>query len=142
MPRFADIALIELTACLDRHMRSYAKSKTFWKRQNSDAPPPRASAAAGWKNMASLRDLAQSLGLSVTTVSRALDGYSDGAEATRERVRAAADLAAYRPNAAARRLRKGATEVVTLILPTEPGHFNEPFYVELLAPIGDRLARA
>jgi LacI family transcriptional regulator len=91
--------------------------------------------------LASLRDLAQSLGLSITTVSRALDGYSDVSEATRARVRAAADLAAYRPHAAARRLRKGATEVVTLILPTEPGHFNEPFYIELLAPIGDRLAR-
>ncbi len=92
--------------------------------------------------LASLRDLAQSLGLSITTVSRALDGYSDVAEATRERVRAAADLAAYRPNAAARRLRKGTTEVVTLILPTEPGHFNEPFYIELFAPIGQRLALA
>lgn len=92
--------------------------------------------------MASLRDLARSLGLSITTVSRALDGYSDVSEATRERVRAAADSISYRPNAAARRLRRGATEVVTLVLPTEPGHFNEPLYIELLAPIGDRLAKA
>src|SRR5258706_12291893 len=92
--------------------------------------------------MGSLRDLAQSLGLSITTVSRALDGYSDVSVATRERVRAAADSPAYRPNAAARRLRRGATEVVTLILPTESGHFNEPLYITLLAPIGDRLALA
>jgi LacI family transcriptional regulator len=90
----------------------------------------------------SLRDLASSLGLSITTVSRALDGYPDVSEATRERVRVAADSAAYRPNAAARRLRRGATDVVTLILPTEPGHFDEPLYIQMLAPIGDRLARA
>jgi LacI family transcriptional regulator len=88
-----------------------------------------------------LRDLASSLGLSITTVSRALDGYPDVSEATRERVRIAAESAAYRPNAAARRLRRGATDVVTLILPTEPGHFDEPLYIQMLAPIGDCLAR-
>lgn len=89
----------------------------------------------------SLRELATSLGLSITTVSRALDGYPDVSEATRERVRVAAESAAYRPNAAARRLRRGATDIVTLILPTEPGHFDEPLYIQMLAPIGDRLAR-
>ncbi len=91
--------------------------------------------------MSSLKDLAQSLGLSITTVSRALDGYSDVAKSTRERVVAAAAAAGYRPNAAARRLRKGSTEVVTLVLPTEPGQFNEPLYIELLAALGKRLAR-
>jgi LacI family transcriptional regulator len=89
-----------------------------------------------------LRELASSLGLSITTVSRALDGYSDVSEATRERVRAAAESAAYRPNAAARRLRRGATDIVTLILPTEAGHFDEPLYIQMLAPIGECLARA
>jgi LacI family transcriptional regulator len=89
----------------------------------------------------SLRDLATSLGLSITTVSRALDGYPDVSEATRQRVRVAAESASYRPNAAARRLRRGATDIVTLILPTEPGHFDEPLYIQMLAPIGDRLAR-
>jgi LacI family transcriptional regulator len=91
--------------------------------------------------LSSLKDLAQSLGLSITTVSRALDGYSDVAKSTRERVVAAAAAAGYRPNAAARRLRKGSTEVVTLVLPTEPGQFNEPLYIELLAALGKRLAR-
>jgi LacI family transcriptional regulator len=90
----------------------------------------------------SLRDLASTLGLSITTVSRALDGYADVSEATRARVRAAAESAAYRPNAAARRLRRGSTDIVTLILPTEPGHFDEPLYIQMLAPIGDCLARA
>lgn len=91
--------------------------------------------------MSSLRNLSSALGLSITTVSRALDGYPEVAQATRDRVQAAALAAGYRPNSAARRLRKGSTEVVTLILPGEPGHFNEPLYIELLAPIGERLAQ-
>ena len=43
--------------------------------------------------MSKLRQLASSLHLSVTTVSRALDGYPDVSPATRERVRAAAAAA-------------------------------------------------
>ncbi len=91
--------------------------------------------------MSALRALAHSLGLSPTTVSRALDGYGDVAAKTRHRVHAAADAAGYRPNAAARRLRRGTPEMVSLVLPTEPGHFNEPLYIELLAAMGEHLAR-
>lgn len=90
--------------------------------------------------MSSLRELAQMLGLSITTVSRALDGYGDVAVATRERVLAAAETTGYRPNSAARRLRRGLTEIVTMVLPAEPGHFNEPLYIELLRSTGERLA--
>ena len=89
--------------------------------------------------MSSLRTLAKSLNLSITTVSRALDGYPDVSEKTRQRVKEAADASGYTPNAAARRLRKGTTEVVTMVLPAEPGHFNEPLYIELLATLGERL---
>lgn len=90
--------------------------------------------------MSSLRELAQMLGLSITTVSRALDGYGDVAVATRERVFAAAEASGYRPNSAARRLRRGSTEIVTMVLPSGPGHFNEPLYIELLRSIGEHLA--
>ncbi len=92
--------------------------------------------------MSALRALASSLGLSITTVSRALDGYGDVADATRERVRRAAAAANYRPNAAARRLRLGATETVSLVLPGDPGHFDEPLYMELLAALGTRFDAA
>lgn len=90
--------------------------------------------------MTSLRSLASDLGLSITTVSRALDGYEDVAEATRERVRQAAMVAGYRPNPAARRLRKGASETIALIMPTEAGRFYEPAFVDLLAVLGECLA--
>jgi LacI family transcriptional regulator len=92
--------------------------------------------------MSALRALASSLGLSITTVSRALDGYGDVAAATRERVRRAAEAANYRPHPAARRLRLGATETVSLVLPGDPGHFDEPLYMELLAALGARFDAA
>jgi LacI family transcriptional regulator len=90
--------------------------------------------------LATLRSLAFDLGLSITTVSRALDGYQDVAGATRERVTKAAAATGYRPNSAARRLRKGSSETIALVMPTEPGRFYEPVFVELLAVIGERLA--
>jgi LacI family transcriptional regulator len=92
--------------------------------------------------MSTIRQLAQSLGLSITTVSRALDDYADVSAATRARVRAAADVSGYRPNAAARRLRRGQTEVVTMVLPTAHGRFDEPLYIELLAAMGPHFVAA
>jgi LacI family transcriptional regulator len=88
-----------------------------------------------------LRDLAQSLGLSITTVSRALDGYNDVSPITRERVRKAAAELGYRPNPVARRLRKGTSETIALVMPTEAGRFYEPAFVELLSVVGESLAR-
>ena len=90
--------------------------------------------------MSSLKDLARNLGLSITTVSRALDDYPDVAQSTRERVRHAAREANYRPHSAARRLRKGTGETVAFVMPAQPGHFHEPVFAELLAAIGEKLA--
>ncbi len=90
--------------------------------------------------MPSLRTLAAELGLSITTVSRALDGYGDVATKTRERVKMAAAEIGYRPNSAARRLRKGSSETIALVMPTEPGRFYEPVFAELLAVLGERFA--
>jgi LacI family transcriptional regulator len=92
--------------------------------------------------VSTLRELASSLGLSITTVSRAIDGYPDVAAATRERVRRAAEAANYRPNAAARRLRLGTAETVAMVLPGDPGHFDEPLYMQLLTALGERLDNA
>ena len=51
-----------------------------------------------------LKELAQKLGLSPTTVSRALNGYPEVNEATRTRVMAAAKRHNYHPNTRAIRL--------------------------------------
>lgn len=65
----------------------------------------------------SLRYIAASLGLSVTTVSRALAGYSDVAEETRRRVKAEAERIGYVPNVIARRLQKGKTDAIGVAAP-------------------------
>jgi len=90
--------------------------------------------------LASLRSLAAELNLSITTVSRALDGYDDVALETRARVRAAAQIAGYRPNSAARRLRKGSSETIAVVMPTGAGRFYEPVFTELLTVVGEALA--
>jgi LacI family transcriptional regulator len=90
----------------------------------------------------SLVRIARSLGLSVTTVSRALGGYSDVAATTRDRILAEAERIAYQPNRVARALRQGRSAAVGLVLPTAPGRFDDPFFLRFLAAVGPRLARA
>ncbi|MCB5174495.1 MULTISPECIES: LacI family DNA-binding transcriptional regulator [Microvirga] len=90
--------------------------------------------------MSKLKQLAQTLGLSITTVSRALDGYSDVAPATRERVRAAAQAINYRPNSAARSLRRRRAEAIAVTLPLEPGRFGPAVFLNMLAACSQRLA--
>jgi len=90
--------------------------------------------------LSNLKHLARSLGLSITTVSRALDGYSDVAPATRERVRAAAEAINYRPNSAARSLRRRKAEAVAVTLPMEPGRFGPPVFLNVLAACSQRLS--
>lgn len=87
----------------------------------------------------SLRRLAGSLGVSVTTVSRALAGYPDVAAATRARVAAEARRIGYRPHKVARRLRSGRSGTIGLVVPAEPGSFDL-FFLALIAAIGPLLA--
>ena len=54
-----------------------------------------------------IRDLAEHCGLSVSAVSKALNGYSDISEATRQAVMAAVRELDYHPNAHARALKSG-----------------------------------
>jgi LacI family transcriptional regulator len=88
-----------------------------------------------------LKDLAARLGLSITTVSRALAGYSDVAETTRQRVRQAAEEMGYVPDVTARRLQKGQTDTIGFVIPTHGPRFSDPFFSELLAGIGNEAAR-
>ena len=74
----------------------------------------------------SLSRIAVALGLSVTTVSRALGGFSDVSAATRARVEAEAARIGYRPNRAARMLRSGRSGAVAMVLPAAPGTVRRP----------------
>ncbi|MER8099111.1 LacI family DNA-binding transcriptional regulator [Kitasatospora sp. NPDC094016] len=64
-----------------------------------------------------LFDVARAAGVSKSTASDALLGSGRVAEATRERVQAAARELGYRPNSAARSLRRSSTGAVGLYLP-------------------------
>ncbi|MCJ7997126.1 LacI family DNA-binding transcriptional regulator [Rhizobium cremeum] len=66
-----------------------------------------------------LRQIATELGLSVTTVSRALKDGPEVHPDTIERVKAAANAAGYVPNLHGRALRTGLTRTLTAILPME-----------------------
>ena len=78
--------------------------------------------------------LPSQLGLSVTTVSRALGGFPEVSAATRARVLAEAARIGYRPNQIARRLRHGRSEAIGLVLPAEPGQFDDPFFLRFWLP--------
>lgn len=64
-----------------------------------------------------LLDVARAAGVSKSTVSDALQGSGRVAAATRDRVRAVAEELGYRPNSAARRLRRSSTGAIGLHLP-------------------------
>lgn len=84
-----------------------------------------------------IKDVAHRLDISVTTVSRAIAGYSDVAENTRQLVLKTANEMGYVPRHAARNLRLQRTNTIGFIFPTLGGRFTDPFFSEFLAGIGD-----
>ncbi len=87
-----------------------------------------------------IRDVAKKLNLSITTVSRALDGYDDVAEDTRQLIIQTAHEMGYVPNQAARQLRWQRSDVIGYILPAEKPRFSDPFFAEFTAGLGDEAA--
>ncbi|AUW40825.1 LacI family DNA-binding transcriptional regulator [Rhizobium leguminosarum] len=88
-----------------------------------------------------LKQLSELLGLSQTTVSRALNGYPEVNEATRERVLQAVKETGYRPNKAAQRLATGKAGSIGLVMPTAPGHQSDVHFGEFLAGLGEEAVR-
>lgn len=87
-----------------------------------------------------IRDIAKKLGLSIGAVSRALDGYPDISEETRQKVIRTAQEIGYVPNQAARQLRRKKADAVGYILPANSPRFADPFFTEFLAGLGDETA--
>ena len=88
-----------------------------------------------------LRQLAEKLELSTTTVSRALAGYSDVSSDTRHRVREAAKKHNYHPNPVAQRLQKGKTETIGIVLSPGQNYFKDTFFLDLLSGISVSLGK-
>lgn len=89
-----------------------------------------------------LKELATKLGLSPTTVSRALNGYPEVNETTRERVAAAAKRYNYRPNTRAIRLATGRAMAVGHVIPIATRHeIVNPIFADFIAGAGEVYSR-
>jgi DNA-binding LacI/PurR family transcriptional regulator len=82
----------------------------------------------GARRPAGIRDVARKAGVSVATVSFALNGQPGVAEDTRHRILAAAAELGYRANPQAQALRRGRTTTYGLVI----RNFSNPFFLEVL----------
>ncbi|WP_316013654.1 LacI family DNA-binding transcriptional regulator [Roseobacter sp. HKCCA0434] len=80
-----------------------------------------------------LKELAERLGLSPTTVSRALNGYPEVNAATRARVEQAAQQYGYVPSAMARRLATGRSMAIGHVIPLSEHQMINPIFAEFMA---------
>jgi LacI family transcriptional regulator len=79
-----------------------------------------------------LKELSAHLGLSPTTVSRALSGYSDVSPVTRERVQQVARELGYQPNRAARQVAMGRAEAVGIVYSPANEFLGNPAFLKML----------
>lgn len=95
------------------------------------------------RNRMNLKDLADKLDLSPTTVSRALNGYPEVSEATRARVEDAARRFSYRPNTQAKRLATGRAMAIGHVIPISTQHeIVNPVFADFIAGAGEVYARS
>jgi LacI family transcriptional regulator len=83
--------------------------------------------------MTTIREVAESAGVSYATVSHVINNTRVVSQETRERVLAAMSALNYRPNALARSLRQGKTNTMGLVLPDSAN----PYFAEISRSIED-----
>jgi LacI family transcriptional regulator, galactose operon repressor len=88
-----------------------------------------------------LKHLASELGLSITTVSRALAGYSDVSAETRARVVTVARANEYVPNRAGRMLVSGRSDFIGMLLPVRGDEIIDSYLSEFLVGLTTGLSR-
>jgi LacI family transcriptional regulator len=79
-----------------------------------------------------IRSVARLAGVSVSTVSRALNGYDDVNAETRQRVQAAAEELGYRASHAASTLRRKQTNTVTFMVSKPWTKFIDPYFLGII----------
>jgi LacI family transcriptional regulator len=99
---------------------------------------PKSSDERMSRRRVTINDLAAELGIAKGTVSRALNGYPDIAEATQLRVRRAAERMGYRPMAQAQAIRTGRARSLGLVLNAGRSDAHKPFLTDFL----DGISRA
>ena len=88
-----------------------------------------------------LKDIAQHLDISNTTISRAMGGYSDIADETRQRVQQAAIEIAYSPDTSTPKLQKQRSDTIGFIISTSGLRFVDPFWSDVLAGLGNEASQ-
>jgi LacI family transcriptional regulator len=86
---------------------------------------------------ATMKDIAQELGISIGTVSKVLRDHPDISREMKERVRKRMEDLDYRPNLAARALVTGRTHTIGLVVPD----LVHPFFAEVASSISRLLGR-
>ena len=82
--------------------------------------------------MATLKDISVELGVSVATVSRALNGFPEVNTRTRDKVQEVANRLGYRPNRVAQRLVTGRSGMVGMIIKIKPDMSADQTFFEIL----------
>ncbi|HMM31072.1 MAG TPA: LacI family DNA-binding transcriptional regulator [Clostridia bacterium] len=88
-----------------------------------------------------LDDLAAELGLSKSTVSRAISGNGRVSEETRKRVLDYAELHGYMPNGIASSLARSRTDNIAVVMPTEAFQNEIPFFQGCLMGVCEAAAK-
>lgn len=89
-----------------------------------------------------LKELSALLGLSQTTVSRALNDYPEVSEATRKRVKAGAIAHNYRANTRAKSLATGRSMAIGHVIPISTKHeIVNPVFADFIAGAGEVYSR-
>ena len=89
------------------------------------------------KRQVTIKDIAQKLGISVSTVSRALKDHPDISLKTRQAVQELAKLLGYKPNLIALKLKNSKTNTIGVLIP-EVQHY---FFSTILNGIEEWLTR-
>ncbi len=89
-----------------------------------------------------ISDVAEALGLTKGTVSRALNNYPDISDVTRQRVARKAELMGYRPLAQAQAIRTGRSRAIGLVLQTDVAGAQRPFLSDFLAGVSNAASDA
>lgn len=92
--------------------------------------------------MATIKDLSLKCGVSVSTVSKALNGYQDISEATRALILKAANEIGYFPDANARALKMKKTYNIGVLFATLSNHgLRNEYFAHILASFKERAAK-
>ena len=89
-----------------------------------------------------IKKLAKKLGLSITTVSRALGGYSDVSESTRDRIISFANKYNYSPNPNASNLASRKTNTLGFVIPLyglNSNRLNQASFFEFISGMSEKI---